>query len=462
MKRVTCFIALVVILAGCHKELSELKDTDDMIKVELKLTGEVTVNEEPLTRASDRNGLLGIQVYQNGEPYAWGLFEYPFNSYGYNPYNENGIYDSIWIYMHSGAEYTCVGQLIKNGKDALRYFTSYDQNSTVASYILSGISSYYTGSMYSQQTLHWAYNSVSDGPRLARTDRITDDDYNASPNKYAYHNFSRVGYGGGYSVPFNINDNYNACPHNNDHEVWAIDYRSYSKPSVSCYVPDYCHFSEIDSQMSSFLDSDYYNIYNNKNKVYPTYTICPITNSFCYDDTGVMNVSDSHVAKDESFTGTMDRYYGESEAFTATYGSENTISIDMKHLVYGLRCDVTGVSDGTASITIKNGDVTLLEKTGIAGEYHSEDLLFDVADLHSAYLYPDNYTENVTVSMTWMRGVGVLQDLGSKVVQVKRNCMNVISVSLSTVFSSPALQVQSDLVEVQENVTTLINTYKNE
>lgn len=96
----------------------------------------------------------------------------------------------------------------------------------------------------------------------------------------------------------------------------------------------------------------------------------------------------------------------------------------MKHLVYGIQCNVTGVSDGTAIITIKNGENTLLNKTDISGEWHSGDRIFAFSNMSSAYEYADNYTENVTVSMTWLRGVGVMQDLGSQVIQVKRNCMN--------------------------------------
>ena len=42
----------------------------------------------------------------------------------------------------------------------------------------------------------------------------------------------------------------------------------------------------------------------------------------------------------------------------------------------------------------------------------------------------DNYTENLTVSLSWERGVGVTQDLGSKQIQVKRNVMNVVRIQL--------------------------------
>ena len=106
---------------------------------------------------------------------------------------------------------------------------------------------------------------------------------------------------------------------------------------------------------------------------------------------------------------------------------------------------MTGVSDGTASILIKNGNNTLLDKSGISGEYHSEVIVFSFADMHGAWQYSDNYAENVTISMTWMRGVGVLQDLGSRVIQVKRNRVNVINVALGTTISSmtPNAQYES-------------------
>ena len=135
-----------------------------------------------------------------------------------------------------------------------------------------------------------------------------------------------------------------------------------------------------------------------------------------------------------------DSYYGELSIDNIS-GNANTLSIEMKHLVYSIQCNVTGVTDGTASITIKNGNNVLLEKTDISGEYHSDNLLFSCSSLYDAWQYADNYTENVTVSMTWLRGVGVLQDLGSQVVQVKRNSKNVINVSLSTSLSSPAVIV---------------------
>ena len=119
------------------------------------------------------------------------------------------------------------------------------------------------------------------------------------------------------------------------------------------------------------------------------------------------------------------------------------ITIEMKHLVYGIQYNVSGVTDGTASITIKNKDDALLvEKSGISGEYHSEKMFFAFSDMQSAWQYADDYMENVKVSITWLRGVGVSQNFGPQVIQVKRNCVNVVNVSFSETRAGSAPSVE--------------------
>ena len=377
MKKIVTILALAAILCGCTKEISNDQSTDDLIFAKLVLSGEVSIDEEPLTKASESNALLGIQVYQGTTPYAYGLFD---------------SLEDIGLYLHSGAEYSVVCQYIKNGKETLYHFEK-DTDATVSTYILSGYTS-------SNKTYPWS--KVSDGPKLAKKYQ----------SRWVYFNFHI--YSGGFCMPFEIVDNYSAC---ND-TPWCLYYTSSSSGK---YYSEHTLLSGGD-----------------------THTICAVTNRFTYDNINTMNVTESNVIRNESSNEDIDRYYGESDTFTASPGS-GTIVLNMKHLVYGLQCNVTGVSDGTASVTIKNGDNTLLEKTDISGEYHSEKMMFAFSDMHSAWQYSDDYSENVTVSLTWHRGVGITQDLGSAVVQVKRNCMNVINVSLSTTTKACAtLDVKSE------------------
>ena len=58
-------------------------------------------------------------------------------------------------------------------------------------------------------------------------------------------------------------------------------------------------------------------------------------------------------------------------------------------------------------------------------------MFYSFNNIVDAWTY-DDYTENLTVSMKWMRGVGIEQDLGSQVIQVKRNALNTITIALDT------------------------------
>lgn len=125
-----------------------------------------------------------------------------------------------------------------------------------------------------------------------------------------------------------------------------------------------------------------------------------------------------------------DRFYGELDNYTPI---ENGVAnIDLKRTAFGLQYKVSGVSDGTVTITIRNGYETFFTKSDIAADYTSEEKVITFGDVYSAWQYADNYTEKVTVSASWARGIGITQNLGSKEVVVKRNRMNIIHIKLAT------------------------------
>ena len=384
MKKIALLLVFAVSLVGCNKETAEIPSDDNLISVNLSLSGEVSTIDEPLTRSGESNALIGIQVYQNESPYAWGLFD-----------STEGIH----LNLHTGSAYSIVCQYIKNGKETLKYFES-SSDATVDTYILKDQRT--TTNTVNGRTVQVTYwRTLTSGPTLAS--------YNGK-----YLNFNK--YSSGYGAPFNIIDNYKPGQLFYQ-DYWCTDY----------YEKSVAHYERL-SGLRGAIGS--------------TLTVCPITNRFIYDNTNTINVASSEVTAKEE----IDRYYGESGSFIASSESNKVISLDMKHLVYGIQCNVTGVSDGSASITIKNGDKTLLNKDSISGEYHSDTKMFAFSDMHGAWQYSDNYTENVTISMTWLRGVGVLQDLGSQVVQVKRNCVNVITVALGTTMAGMPQNAQDESV----------------
>lgn len=125
-----------------------------------------------------------------------------------------------------------------------------------------------------------------------------------------------------------------------------------------------------------------------------------------------------------------DTYYGEVYDYTPSVNG--TVEVDLKHTVFGLQYAVTGITDGTVSVTIKKDNHYFFKKTDIAADYTSEEKIISFYDVYNAWQYADNYTENLTVSLSWTRGVGVVQNLGIKTIQVKRNVMNVVRIQLGS------------------------------
>lgn len=386
MKRIVSLIAILAILYSCNDRLSDDIQKDDLIPVKLSLVGEVVVDEEPLTKVASSNDFIAIQVYQDNVPYAYGIFEDASN---------------LSLYLHSERNYSFKVMYIKDGKDKLILYTN---SSGSPCYYPSGSHYYINGDNY--------YTPNSDGVPVIQA---TGDYYTS------YGITSNVRLIGSTSYVFNEPYSSGYCVLNPPITISGYTRYGYITP-VYTYVSGSQKLKGY--QFSWKLNNDGYRFKG-------------ITNQFIYDEENWMSVSVATSSLD------VDRFYGEG-SFLSVSGNGNTVTINMKHLVYSIQCNVTGVSDGTASITIKRDNTVLLNKTDISGEYHSDELYFTCSDWSGAWQYSDNYTENITVSMTWLRGVGVLQDLGSQVVQVKRNCKNVINVSLSTSLSSPAIIINQD------------------
>lgn len=204
-------------------------------------------------------------------------------------------------------------------------------------------------------------------------------------------------------------------------------------------------------------------IYKNPSKEYTNpfygtnYTRPKVQNKFTYSAsitlTGLGKGKSSKAAGvDEDYPAT-DRFYGEVENYTPTENGE--VAIDLKRTAFGLKYEVSGVTDGTVSVKISNSSCTFFENTAITADYQSEGEIFTFSDVYSAWKYADNYTESVTISASWARGVGINENLGSKTVQIKRNAMNIIRLKLSSVShdGSIGIEVEEETGMEEENVT---------
>lgn len=327
-----------VVLFGCTKKTisTESLEGGDMVLVNLNLTGEVTIDETPLTKAITSDDLIGVQVYEGSNYYAYGLFD---------------DVSQMNIYLHSGKEYKFVCTVVKNGKN------------TVISY--------------------------SDGNWI------------------------------GISLPLGSSSNTSSV---------CLEKTAYSLPFIK-YVKD-GKYMTLDSRFY------YFSVYSDNQFHYSkdNYFICL---QYGWLATGKTTYSKYPQA---------DRFYGEVSGYTAV--GNGSLSIPLKRVGFGISLSVSGITDGSVSVTISNSYRTFANNTGITQDTQFGTTTWSFFDLKSAWQYADNYTENFTVGVIWNRGVGVTQNLGTKTVQFKRNAVNRVNVNLGESTKSAGFEINVEEPEI--------------
>jgi hypothetical protein len=172
--------------------------------------------------------------------------------------------------------------------------------------------------------------------------------------------------------------------------------------------------------------------YYNSNSIYYYYsdangtTLNSRSRSGCYLDSiryGYLN--------DVRYPTCDDWFYAEVNNY-APNGEWENLDVALKRTGFGLRYTLEGVTDGEVTVTIYNSDRTFVQNTTTTANYESSSQFIAYYDTYSAWQYADNYAENVSVSVVWKRGIGITQDLGTKTVQVRRNRMNIVKISLGS------------------------------
>ena len=126
-----------------------------------------------------------------------------------------------------------------------------------------------------------------------------------------------------------------------------------------------------------------------------------------------------------------DWFYAEVNNY-APNGEWENLDVALKRTGFGLKYTLEGVTDGEVTVKIYNSDRTFVQNTTTTANYESSSQFIAYYDTYSAWQYADNYAENVSVSVVWKRGIGITQDLGTKTVQVRRNRMNIVKISLGS------------------------------
>lgn len=134
-----------------------------------------------------------------------------------------------------------------------------------------------------------------------------------------------------------------------------------------------------------------------------------------------------------------DRFYGEVDNYTPE--ENGSLTIDMKRTAFGLKCQVTGISDGSVSVRIENDSRAFFENKAITDDTISDEKVFTFGNVRDAWLYADNYEEKLQVTVDWLRGIGITENLGTATISVKRNTMNKVRINLGAVDNSSSLSI---------------------
>lgn len=310
-------VAFAILLTGCSKIEQDTIETGDCL-VSFNLTGEITTEDTPLTRASSDDIYL-VQVYRASSPFACGIFD--------------SISDIVFNLKKGGDKYKFIVCIIKDGKRQLS----------------------------------------SDGNTFYRSD------------------------------------------------VNALKKR----------VDDVFDLYLFDSSYYYPIDSVYYNSVG-KYYFYSNATTTTIKSSsisgtgFRFEDIS-KGVIGYKYARCESM------FYGELSDYSPT-GEYEALNMELKRVGFKLKYEVSGITDGKVMLKIYNSDRTFVQDTLSAegGPYSIEPRFYAYYDLHSAWQYADDYMENFTLAVSWLRGVGVTEDYGTKTIQLKRNCLNNVRISMTS------------------------------
>lgn len=390
LKYILSLLVVVGCMSSCYDDdLLSVQVPQRPITVTLNLGGEITTSDSPLTRAGSGNDIYGIQVYKDGEPFAHGVFD---------------NVDNVKINLLAGSKYKFVASMVKDGKDKLlhdfAYYKQYDRH-----YI-----------SYDNSTKEFFFPNTN----TFMSDRYILSSGGSSTRRTPYY--------------YSNNDTYlNYYLYNNEERSKSINIY-YSQPVSSredAFLFPFCYLLKKGDNISFSL------VYNHE-----------ITNSMMYNgeydtDFTSLNMLDEGYSTMADGTLTtypeVDRFYGEVDNYTPVEGG--ALTIDMKRAAFGLKCQVSGISDGSVHVKVANDSRTFFENEAITDNTMSADQIFTFASVRDAWIYADNYIEKLNVTVDWLRGIGVTENLGTVKVTVKRNVMNVIRINLGAVDASSRMSI---------------------
>ena len=156
----------------------------------------------------------------------------------------------------------------------------------------------------------------------------------------------------------------------------------------------------------------------------------------------------------------LDRFYGELTDYVPT--KEGVANIDLKRTAFGLKFVVTPPTDGTLSVNNLYSANSYSTDINPNIEISSDDSTVETSAIYTFYdVYKcwkvDEYTQNFTIRLTWVRANGATQTF-EKIVTAKRNVMTTININVNGSSTDSSLGVKEEDTSMEsENVDMSFN-----
>lgn len=149
-----------------------------------------------------------------------------------------------------------------------------------------------------------------------------------------------------------------------------------------------------------------------------------------------------------------DWFYGEINDYSPM-GEYETLNVELKRVGFQLKYEISGVTDGEVTVKVYNNSKTFIDNTTNTATYSSNPVFYAFKNAYDAWQYADDYMENFTLAVSWLRGIGITEDYGTKTIQLKRNCLNNIKINMGSNDQNAGmnLTVEAENTIGAENVT---------
>lgn len=196
-------------------------------------------------------------------------------------------------------------------------------------------------------------------------------------------------------------------------------------------------------------------VFNSEGYSFPFYSNerTPLNNTFTYSSskemTSLSRGTTQLTVPRSSFTRpNLDRYYGQVEGYVPSENS--SVSINMKRVVFGVKVEVEGITDGQVKISLSEAPDLYIDYPATEIQ---EVFTFRNLNTNPTNWTNDNYSETITLSVNWLKADGAEVPIATQDVVFKRNMLTTIRVKVNDALVDNNLTITTESTEMGDGGT---------